>query len=310
LFEKPESSLKPLYFKNQSRLTSVTDINIISRDLIVVLHRYAGMVYLININSDLTNYKIIDKIKIKYGGNQFQTEALTRKDNRLYIITFTEYLVIVDIIDNKHLKFVTEVKLNNPGCYYHGLEINDNNLYIVPSIVSGDNMHIVKINLNQSDIQIQKIVTDEFKKNTGKYRIKDISFLPDGKILLIIMINNGKTRMSDFSHADMGFIHLYTSDYGLLDTYQLGEVHADALITNGNEFYLTVTDPGGGFIYKGFINNEKNTIENIKKTQIAGFPHGIYINQECNLLGFTSYSTDSAYLMNLDEFNNMRFKNL
>ena len=282
LFEKPDQSLKPLYFKNRSRLPSVTDINIISNDLIVVLHRYAGMVYLININSDLTNYVLIDKIKIKYNQNQFQTEALTRKDKRLYIITFTEYMVIVDIIDNKHLKLVTEVKLNNHGCYYHGLEINNNNLYIVPSVVSGDNMHIAKINLNLSEMKIEKIYTDDFRKNTGKYRIKDISFLPDGKILLVIMINNGKTRMADFSHADIGFINLYTSDYVLLDTYELGEVHVDALITNGSNFYATIENLCGGFIYKGSINNEKNIIENITRLQIDGFPHGIDINQECN----------------------------
>lgn len=301
--EKIETSINPLYFKNDSRLPSVTDISIISKDLIVVLHRYAGMVYLIKINSTLTNYAIIDKIKIKYDGNKFQNEALVRKDNRLYIITFTEYMIIVDILDNQKLKQINEIQLNNRGCWYHGLEINNNNLYIVPSVVKGDTMHIIKINLSLPEIKIEKIITNEFIQNTGKYRIKDITFLPDGKILLVIMINNGKTRMVNKTHQDIGFIHLYTSDFMILDKYELGPCHADALISHEYNFYLTVEIPYGGFIFKGLINNETNKIEIIKQIPVPNFSHGIDINIESNLIGFTAYSTDSAYLMKFDEFN-------
>jgi hypothetical protein len=103
--EKLTLPLVPLYYKNRSRLPTVTDVNIVSNNLIVVIHRYAGKVYLIEIDDQLMNYKILDTIKISYGDNQFQTEMLTRKDNRLYIITFSEYMVIVDIVDNNKLKF-------------------------------------------------------------------------------------------------------------------------------------------------------------------------------------------------------------
>jgi hypothetical protein len=299
--------LVPLYYKNRSRLPTVTDINIISDDLIVVLHRFSGKVYLIKIEYEIENdcmkmknYIILDTLTIKYGNNQYQNEMLDRKDNRLYIITFTEYLVIVDIIDNKSLKQIKEINLSRKCCY-HGLEINNNYLYVVPSVVKNTEMHIIKMSLDTH--QIEKITTPEFKENTGKYRIKDISFLKNGKILLIILINNGKTRMTDLNHNDNGFIGLYDSNFILLDKYELKSVHFDSLAIYNNDFYITIEDDEGGFIYKGSINNEKNTIENLKKISVPNFPHGITINN--NLLGFTSYSSESIYLSTINEINNM-----
>ena len=307
--DKNQKPLAPLYYKNRSRLPTVTDINIISDDLIVVLHRFSGKVYLIKIEYEieddemkLKNYIILDTLKIKYGNNQYQTEMLARKDNRLYIITFTEYVVIVDIIDNKSLKQVKEINLCSKCCY-HGLEINNNYLYVVPSIVTNISLHIIKMSLD--DYKIDKIITPEFIKNTGKYRIKDISFFKSGKILLIIMINNGKTKMTDFNHTDDGLILLYDSNFILLNQYELKSVHIDSMITYNDDFYITVEEDEGGCIYKGSINNEKNVIENIKKTSISNFPHGIDININNNLFGFTSYSSESVYLLTMNEINKL-----
>ncbi len=41
-------------------------------------------------------------------------------------------------------------------------------------------------------------------------------------------------------------------------------------------------------------------IWNIQKIKVDGFPHGIDINHEYNLLGFTSYTTSSAYILSLN----------
>ncbi len=312
--EQPKNvkPLAPLYYRNRSRLPTVTDINIISDDLIVVLHRFSGKVYLIKIDYIIENdfmimnkYIIIDTLKIKYGNNQYQTEMLDRKDNRLYILTFTEYLVIVDIINNKSLKQLEEINLSNK-CFYHGLEINNDYLYVVPSIVNNIKMHIIKMSL--ATHQIEKIITPEFTENTGKYRIKDISFFKNGKILLIILINNGKTRMNDINHQDNGFIGLYDSNFLLLDKYELKSIHMDSVITYNDDFYITIEEEEGGFIYRGSINNDKNTIQNLKKTSVAGFPHGIHINN--NRIGFTSYSSESLYLSTINEINNMLYLDL
>jgi hypothetical protein len=328
LQETIPGNVERLYFKNRFRLPTITDINIISNELIVVLHRFTGKVYLIKILPDLSDFEIIDTFNIKYGnyGNgKCQNEIFTRKDNRLYIITFTEYMVIIDIINDNKLKLVGEIRLNTPGNLYHGMEIYNNNLYITPAIIKNNPMHVIKLELystkkekeceiNRFNDQLKKntskIITSEFIENRTKYRIKDISFFEDGKILLIIMINNGKTKMSNFNHVDSGFIGLYDNNFMLLDKYQVGECHLDSLVTYGNNFYLTVEGDNGGFIYRGSINNEKNIIEKVERTQTVEFPHGIAINQDCNLIGYTSYSTSSAYLMTIEELNNMSYTSL
>ncbi len=294
--------LKKLYYKNRSRLPTMTDVNIISENLIVAIHRYAGKIYLIEINSQLNNYKIIDTLKIVYGNNKIETEMLSRKDNHLYIITFTEYLIIVDIIDNKQLKFVKTIKLNTSGNNYHGIDIYDNNLYIVPAVVANNPTHILKIKINNIENNIEKIITKEMRDNTGKYRIKDISFFEDGKMIILIMINNGKTNMTINNHVDNGFIGLYDNNFNQLDVYFLNEVHLDSVATFGNDFYVPLVEKESSFIYKCSINNNKIN-KNIKKYKIDDFPHGIDIYKSKNktIIGYTSYETSSIYLIDLDK---------
>lgn len=306
IIENPKGHYTPiLYYKTKSRTHTLTDVSIVSKELIVVIHRFAGKVYLIKLEYDedgkINKYHLLDSLKIKYGGSQYQTEMLTRKDNRLYIITYTSYLVIVDIVDNKNLKFIKEINLV-PGSCYHGLEINNNNLYIVPAIVEGP-MHIIRISLNPENInyQFKKIVTPEFKINTGKYRIKDITFLSNGNMILPIILNNEKVGMLDYNHTSDGFLGLYNSNFKLLDKLPLKDIQMDSIIADKKDtFYLTIQEKEGAFIYKGTINNNNNKIGNIKKIKVDDFPHGIDINEECNMLGYTSYATSSVYLMPLD----------
>ena len=305
IIENPKGHNTPiLYYKTKSRTTTVTDVNIVSKELIVAIHRFAGKVYLIKLeyddNGKINKYHLLDSLKIKYGGSQYQTEMLIRKDNRLYILTYTPYLVIVDIVDNKNLKFIKELKFSH-GSNYHGLDIYNNNLYIVPSMIN-EPMHIIKMSLNPENInyQYEKIVTPEFKMNTAIYRLKDITFLSNGNVILSIMTNNGKTGMLDYNHSDDGFIGLYDMNFKLLDKLPLKEIHMDSIIADKNDnFYLTIHEKEGSFIYKGSINND-NKIGNIKKIKVDDFPHGVHINEECNLLGYTSYATSSVYLMPLD----------
>jgi len=302
--ENPTGHYTPiLYYKTKSRTHTLTDINIVSKELIVVIHRFAGKVYLIKLeyddNGKINKYHLLDSLKIKYGGSQYQTEMLTRKDNRLYIITYTSYLVIVDIVDNINLKFIEEINLV-PGSCYHGLEINNNNLYIVPAIAEGP-IHIIRMSLNPENInyQFEKIVTPEFKMNNGNYRIKDITFLSNGNIILPIIIKNEKSGMLNYNHSDDGFLGLYDMNFELLDKLPLKDIQMDSIIADKKDnFYLTIQEKEGAFIYKGNINN--NMIGNIKKIKVDEFPHGIDINEECNMLGYTSYATSSSYLMPLD----------
>jgi hypothetical protein len=300
-----------IYYKADHRFPTITDVNIISDELIIGMHRVCRKVYLIKLNQNEhePSYKIIDTLLLNY-----QTEMLSRKNNRLYIITFTRHLIIVDIIDNIKLKFIDQINLSNNNNCYHGLEIYKNNLYITPSIVKNEPLHIIKISLDNSEYKIGKIITPDLIKNTGRYRIKDIAFVNDNKILLIIMINNGKTLMTQCGHCDNGFIGLYNyninqddqskSHSELLAKYDFDEAHLDSLIIDKltNIFYITVHENEGGFIYKGFINLNLNKIENITKIKCDNFPHGIDINNDYNLISFTSYSTSSIYISKLNEF--------
>uniref|UniRef100_A0A6C0E7V5 Uncharacterized protein n=1 Tax=viral metagenome TaxID=1070528 RepID=A0A6C0E7V5_9ZZZZ len=297
----------PIYYKTTSRLATITDVNIVSDNLVVAIHRYAGKVYLIEIDNNLENYNIIDTLNVKYADNKIDTEMLVRKDTHLYIITFSEYMIQVDIINNKKLQFIRTIKLNEKGNRYHGVCVYNNNLYMVPSVVPKNNpIHIIKMGIPLSDNnnnKVEKIITKEFIDNTGKYRIKDIAFLKNGTIVLNVMINNGKTIMTMENHVDNGFIGLYDSHFNQLDVYLLDEVHLDGMVAYENDVYFTVVEKDGSFIYKCSIDDITNKIDkNVKKYKSADFPHGIDIYKSSKtILGYTSYGTSSLYLSYLDD---------
>jgi hypothetical protein len=73
------------------------------------------------------------------------------------------------------------------------------------------------------------------------------------------MINNGKTNMTIRNHVENGFIGLYDNNLNQLDKYPLDDVHFDGLATSmyNNDFYITLEETNGGFIYKGSIDSEK-----------------------------------------------------
>jgi hypothetical protein len=69
------NTTKPIYYKSKFRFSNLTDINIISNELIVLIHRFAGKVYLIKLNYEndtFHNFTILDSIKIKYGNVEYR----------------------------------------------------------------------------------------------------------------------------------------------------------------------------------------------------------------------------------------------
>jgi hypothetical protein len=308
LIEPIPNYIKPLYYKDFFRYPSVTDINFISNEYVIVIHRYSAKVYLIKLEYDendknkIINYNIIDTLKIKYGNNeQVKTEMLTRINNRLFIITFTDDLVIVDIINNTTLSQIKAIKLVN-GSNYHGIKYHKDYIYIVPSIVNKKNSYLHILKLCPITLKKQLIITDEFKKNTGLWRLKNIAFLPNNNILLAIIINNGITSMFNKNHSDKGYLALYSPNYKLLNNKTPKCIHIDGLITKDYTYYMTVRDDRGAFIEIGNIDLQNN-INLLKEIKVPDFCHGLDIHNK--LFGFTSYKTNSAYILELKDLDDL-----
>lgn len=299
--EKNNTNLDRIYLKDKSRIPSVTDVKFINRDIIIVAHRYAYKLYLIKIDFENEIYEILDtyltiddhkkihfceSFKIKYNE--------TSKNYELYLIFFSNYLWIfdIDLINNK---FISK-KLNNRNTY-HGMKIYNNYLYLTPSnmLINNKLNNVLQLDLEKYNITYMPL--GSIKDN---YRIKDICFINNNYVLLIINYKTA-TKLSTKNHISNGTFALFTFlSLQLLDKIEFKHVHFDKSIIHNNFFYITGQDEQNGKIYKGTIDLNNKKIIMLNNIIIDDFPHGLDIYQD--LFSYTSYGTDSVHIEPLEKY--------
>lgn len=273
---------------SHSRLPTMTDVKWMSVDRIIAAHRYAGKIYIIDITGD--SYDIITTYTHTYKNKLYQTEMfeIDKERQKIYLICFTEMLFIFDILPSNHIVYVKSLQLNSNNIPYHGIRLHMNNLFITPSYKYYGIDAIKKYNIHNNSI------TDICLPDNN-IRIKNITFLPDNTILLLICYKSN-TSLSMSSHISKGCMRLYDSDFRtLLDTYDLPSIHSDSIISQGYAFYATCRDLTHGFILKGCIRNQKIIEE--ARIRCEDFPHGIDILG--TKLAYTSYSTSGIHIIDI-----------
>lgn len=303
--EENNKNLDKIYLKNKSRLPSVTDVKFINSDLIIVAHRYAYKLYLIKINFETQLYQILDSYltiddnKKNHFCESFEIKYEETSGNyQLYMIFFSNYVWIfdIDIINNK---FISKklIKLNNVNTY-HGIKIYNNYLYLTPSnmLINNKSNNVLQLNLENYNETYMSL--GDIKDN---YRLKDISFINDNYVLLVINYKT-KTTLSMKNHISNGAFALFTFPlFQLVDKIEFQHVHFDKSIIKNDSFYITGQDESGGKIYKGTIDLINKKIIMINKIIVDDFPHGLDIYKD--LFVYTSYDTDSIHIELLEKYN-------
>lgn len=294
--EKNTLQIEPIYLGNKSRFPSVTDVKFINKNLIVVAHRFAYKLYLIEIDYDKNSYNIIDTFLTKDKNIFHLCESFEIKDNKIYLIFFSNVLWIIDIINNK---FILNKKLflkNNNK--YHGIKIYNDSIYLTPSNMFINNSfqdNILKINLDNHNISYLPL--GEIKNN---YRIKDIVFLNNNYVILLILYKTN-VPLKIKNQSISGFIGLYSyPSFTLLHKIDYHHIHFDRIIYYNDSFYVTGQNIVSGIIYKGTIDFLNNKILDIKEINVLDFPHGVDIYE--NLFAYTSYGNDSLIIDDLHNF--------
>ena len=109
-------------FGSQKRIATVTDVKFISDNKLIVAHRGAAKLFLIEIDNN--TYKIIDSLLLNIDGKYYHPDLISIQNNRIYMTAYTNMSCIVDIIDNK-LNIVKLVKIHE-YINYHGCFIMNN----------------------------------------------------------------------------------------------------------------------------------------------------------------------------------------
>jgi len=153
----------PTYWKQgyfwlgkQKRIATVTDVKFLSDNKLIVAHRAAAKLYLVQINNN--TYEIIDSILLQIDSIYFHPDLISIQNNRIYMTAYTNMSCIVDIIDNK-LNIVKLMKIDEyvqyHGClvmnnliYYGGVKSKDKNTPL--TIYNYDTNQFVNIKLNHN----------------------------------------------------------------------------------------------------------------------------------------------------------------
>ena len=294
IIEEPHNKfVLQIYLGKRFRYPSVTDVVFVSSDRIVVAHRYACKLYYIQFSDPCySHHRIVDELVLHVNGKQHQTEMMDISGNTIYLISYSEYLTIIDIVADT-LCVRKTVLLNQTQSPYHGIQVYMNYVYITPSNKAAGDDRIIVWNTEHDNIA-HKLTSPDIGPNI---RIKDIAFLSDTRIILL---GNYKTinAMTNKGHTFNGFIGLYTHEFRELDIVPYSTTHFDSVTSKDGVFYATGSDLEGGYIYVGSTVDDK--LSAIVKHPVQDFPHGITVYND--KLAYTSYATSAVYITDVASY--------
>lgn len=272
-----------IYQGQKWRYASMTDVKFINKDYIIAAHRYACKIYSIHLLNENNEYEIIDTCIMTYNNHPYQTESFVICNNKIYMLSFSNILTIIDILPNYKLKQIKSIQLNNNNISFHGIALKANHIYLTPSNKSIGTEYILSFNIHNETITNVSSLGENI-------RVKGLSFLPNDRIIVLINYKTN-TSMIEKGHIFDGAIRLYTNDFTLLDAIEVPQTHFDMVINKENVFYATGADVENGYIYKGIINDDK--ITNLTLHEVNNFPHGIDILEDRII--YTSYLTSGIH---------------
>jgi hypothetical protein len=275
----------PIFQSGRRRYTTLTDIAFISDTRVVAIHRCGCKAYLIDIDPVHKKHKIVHSLKIP-----IETEMIVYHNGKLYMNTYTDTMYVLEI-QNNMLKIIKTLRFVH-GTPYHGLEGRGDFLYVMPS-TNYQHTHekLVKYDLKKETYVL--IESPDLKQN---YRYKDITFLRDDLIVLLINYKT-TTNMQNPKHEFDGMIGLFDGEFKLLDSIEFPKTQLDSAISyNETTFYATIANDVGGYIIKVNVQDNK-FVQPMTFIKTADFPHGIDIRG--NKLAYTVYSNSSVCIIDI-----------
>jgi hypothetical protein len=277
-----------LYQEERWRYPSMTDVKFFRDNHIIAAHRYGCKVYMICVDNN--KHTVTHSIKISYNGKPYQTESFIVINNKIYMLSFSNVMTLIDILPDLTLKQRKHVVINIDKGYipYHGIAFKDHTIYLTPSNKSIGTEHIITFDTITGRLTKQVSLGENI-------RVKALTFLPND--VLVVVVNYKEiTTMATKGHTFNGSIRVYSHNFTLLHSIEVPLTHFDGIVSDGNLFYATGADTRCGYIYKGSV--VENKITSLEAFQVHDFPHGIDVKD--NIIAYTSYATSGIHFVSTD----------
>jgi hypothetical protein len=278
---------QPIFFGNQSRVPSHTDVVFLSKTRVVIAHRFAAKLYLVQIKDK--KYDILDTMTITYKGKNSHPDLIHAYKNTIYIVNLNNVLHIVDASLDK-LRYIKSFVVH-PTNGYHGLHAFEKEVFLVSTTKPDNTPHI----MTRYHVDTQQC--HHFPLTGNNNRMKDITFLNPNLFVVLTSFNDRKaSKEKEVYDGEILLCSFENSECNVVDRVTFSQCHFDSIVSNGNTVYCTTTfvDTGSCILTADIVENK---IVNIKKHPCAPFPHGIDIFE--NMIAYSSYGTSSTFIKEL-----------
>ena len=280
------------YLNDQKRIATVTDVKFISKNKLIVAHRAAAKLYLIEVKDNMCNVLhslILDTGDSDLHRRYYHPDTIYLHNNTIYMTDFTHKCCVVDVANNRMaLNRIFDI---NPSGHYHGCHVDNNN------VMFGE-MEAGKITL--SDITTKKITNLYTNINKG---VKAIS--THGRHVMLGVDKSLDPTCTIGARANSWF-YLYELDNNklvFLDSLKFPNSQVDGSKYYKNHYFFSLQDGNtkyGSIVILTIVDDKIKIIKNVK---CKDFPHGFDIYDDQFI--YSAYSDSSINSLPLSDIINI-----
>jgi hypothetical protein len=286
---------------NAGRYDTISDCEFLDTNRIVCVDRQMAQLYLLSIDDDLTNYRILDSQTVICNRVPQHFELISIRTDHvtgtitLYSISYRNTLFSCNIVNNKFCNFQTTII--RPDEKYHGvLAFGADNVYLTNMTHPSITIYNVKSGITRTIVC------------SGGTRMKDVAIL-DADHMVAISSDSGPTNGT--LNPD-GTVSPYCTPYDshaliynrhtaqLMARYTFPNTQIDGCIYVAPFCFVTCNDAdGNGYIWRSTIDSSYQFTE-VKTFPCAGFPHGLALRGD--RFAYTSYSESALIIEDVGDF--------
>jgi hypothetical protein len=283
----------PLFVAGRKRLATVTAVRFLSHERLLATHLVGKRLYLIRYDLAARTHTVECEVPTTFGGDEVVTE-LVDFDGRELVATssFSPPSVTLYRLEGTRLTHFRDLPIPDPdadGC--HGVKF-----------VPGRDVVCATCTNKERQIYFLSTTTGEilYQFGDGAWRPKDVSFVDDGRMVVISSSGNPGLRASREYRSKISLLafDLQRRRHTYLAEVQLDRSHVDSCVHQDGRVYFSSTDRRGDCVRVGRVGPDRIVVDT-RLSNGYSFPHGVDVLPGAKLLAVTNYGTSDIVITRL-----------
>ncbi|MCH2187366.1 hypothetical protein MK280_16025 [Myxococcota bacterium] len=276
------------YFGNERRLATVTDVKFLDHQRLIVAHRAAARLYLLDTSK--APYKIIHRLRLgvreRFRKRFFHPDLMALDGNSVYLSCYGREYAEVRINNDRF----TQAAIQSVGTDQYHACATDDDFILLGGTKSNQ---ITRVHKQSGSVSTLDLDTRD------PLRIKTID-RQNGTYLLSLDKKEGSSKKPG-SHGNAWFSQYRQDGHRLVevDSILFEGCQIDGAISHNGLHYVSLHDSHEKCGYIITVET-RNGLNILKKTVCERFPHGLDVRDQ--QLAYSTYSTSSVHIEPLSNF--------